>query len=183
MARRRTIVLGAAVAAAALLAGCGGGDDESSAEQWANGVCSAITDWTDATRSAAESLQSGGEGSVEDRINTAIDDVKDATSTLGDDLQDLGAPETESGDQAQELVQTFSENAQDGLDTIEQAVDGASTVSEALTAVSTVSTTLASLWEQASSTFTDLQDLDAGGELSDAFDRAESCDELRGGGS
>jgi hypothetical protein len=80
-------------------------------------------------------------------------------------------------------VQTFSENAQDGLDTIEQAVDGASTVSEALTAVSTVSTTLASLWEQASSTFTDLQDLDAGGELSDAFDRAESCDELRGGGS
>jgi hypothetical protein len=92
MARRRTIVLGAAVAAAALLAGCGGGDDESSAEQWANGVCSAITDWTDATRSAAESLQSGGEGSVEDRINTAIDDVKDATSTLGDDRRISARP-------------------------------------------------------------------------------------------
>jgi hypothetical protein len=183
MARRWTLGLGAAVAAATLAAGCGGGDDQSAAEQWADGVCSAITDWTDATRSAAETLQSGGEGSVTDRVQTAVDDVKDATSTLADDLQGLGAPDTDAGDQAQNLVETFSEDAQDGLDTIESAVEDAGSVSEALTAVSTVSTTLSSLWEQATTTFTDLQQLDAGGELSDAFDQSESCDELRGGGS
>jgi methyl-accepting chemotaxis protein len=181
MARRWTALLATAVVAA-LVAGCGG-SDESSAEQWANGVCSAITDWTDATRSAAESLQSGGDGSVQDRVQTAIDDVKDATSTLGDDLQDLGTPETDAGQQAQDLVETFSGDAQDGLDTIEQAVSGANTVNEALTAVSTVSTTLASLWEQASTTFDELQQLDAGGELSDAFEQSDECDSLKGSGS
>jgi hypothetical protein len=32
---------------------------------------------------------------------------------------------------------------------------------------------------QASSTFEELQQVDAGGELSDAFDQADSCDSLR----
>ena len=32
--------------------------------------------------------------------------------------------------------------------------------------------------EQVSSTFTELEQLDAGGELEDAFNEADSCDEL-----
>jgi hypothetical protein len=183
MARRWTLVLCATVASATLAAGCGGDDDQSAAEQWADGVCSAITDWTNATRSAAETLQSDDDASLEDRVNTAVDNVKDATSTLGDDLQDLGTPDTDAGQQAQDLVETFSDDAQNGLDTIESAVSGADSVSEALTAASTVTTTLSSLWTQATTTFDELQQLDAGGELSDAFDNADSCDDLGGGGS
>ena len=52
---------------------------------------------------------------------------------------------------------------------------GASGVIEAVTAVSAALTTMAG---QVSSTFKELESLDAKGELENAFNDADSCDEL-----
>ena len=80
--------IGALAVTAALLAlaGCGGSDDETSgATDWANSVCSAAADWSDSVSAAATSLQGGNLS--EDSLESAVDDVKDATETLADDLE------------------------------------------------------------------------------------------------
>ena len=62
---------------AVLAAGCGGGggggNDTTSAQDWADGVCSAINTWTDSLRSAGQSL-SGGNLS-KDSLESAAGDV------------------------------------------------------------------------------------------------------------
>src|SRR6187549_4123828 len=88
-----------AVATALLLAaGCGGGDETSGATDWANSVCSAATTWSDSVSAAATSLQGGN--LTKDSVESAVDDVTEATKTLADDLKDVGKPDTEDGEKA-----------------------------------------------------------------------------------
>ena len=63
-----------------------------------------------------------------------------------------------------------------------EAVDDASGVSGVVEAVTAVSAAISSLGAQLTSTFAELEQLDAGGELEDAFEEAASCDELETGG-
>ena len=65
---------------------------------------------------------------------------------------------------------------------MENAVDDASGVSGVVEAVTAVSAAISSLGAQLSSTFAELEQLDAGGELEAAFEEADSCDELESGG-
>src|SRR5829696_2101279 len=102
---------------AVVAAGCGGDDDTSATEQWAGDVCSAISGWTTSLRETADSLTAGSIG--EDGIQTAVADVKAATSTLADDLKSLGPPETESGDQAKEALDELASQIEDDVGTIE----------------------------------------------------------------
>jgi hypothetical protein len=165
---------------AALAAGCGGDDDETSASvTWADGVCSAITTWTDSISEAAESLQADGDGDAEERLEAAVDDAKEATDTLADDLRGLGSPETDAGAEAEAALETLADKVQQGIETIEEALEDPSSASEALTAISTISATLVTMGELVSSTFAELEQLDASGELEDAFEQADSCAELR----
>ena len=63
---------------------------------------------------------------------------------------------------------------------MQKAVDDASGVSGVVEAVTAVSAAISALGVQFSSTFTELEQLDAGGELEAAFKEADSCDELSG---
>lgn len=164
-----------AVAAALLAAGCGG-DDENSTEAWANDLCTSVTTWTDSVEDAVNSL-SGGNLS-RNTLSAAVDDVGDATDTLESDLSDLGAPETESGEQAQEAVSTLSTELQDGMDQIQTAFEGASTVTQVLNAASVATSTVATMWGQVTSTFTTLEGLDAEGELQSAFEDSSECQDI-----
>ena len=93
---RRTLSAAAlAVVLVLLVAACGSSDDgsdTSATATWADGVCSSISTWTDALRVSVSSLQ-GGNISRE-ALEGAVDDVKDATDTLVDDLRGLGRPDT-----------------------------------------------------------------------------------------
>ena len=164
------------VAVAALLAGGCGGDDTSATEQWAGDVCSSISDWTTSLRETADSLSASSIG--ENGLQDAVADIKAATSTLADDLRGLGPPETESGDEAKQALDELSTQVEGDMDKIENALEGASSATETLTAVSTVSATLASMATAVGAAFEQLEQLDAGGELEDAFRSASSCDEL-----
>jgi hypothetical protein len=64
---------------------------------------------------------------------------------------------------------------------IEDALEGVSGAGGVLTAVSAVSGALAEMGRQLRAAFGDLQQLDAQGELEDAFREAPSCDDLTSG--
>ncbi len=172
-----------------LAAGCGSSGGGSTAttttsasatETWASGVCSSITTWQAAIKSAAGSAKSDP---TKNGLQTAAGDAKSATETLASDLKELGKPDTPAGQQAQDSLDQLSTSLQQNVTTIEDAVKGASGVSGVLTAVPTVTATFATMGTEVKTTFTDLQGLDAKGELKSAFTNSSACNTLTGGAS
>ena len=110
------------LAVALLAAGCGGSDDETSgASDWANSVCSAVSTWKTSVSSAATSIQGGNLS--ENSLESAVDDVTDATKTLADDLKDAGRPDTADGQKAKGVVDQLAGEIEDGAQKIGDAVD------------------------------------------------------------
>src|SRR4029453_2923191 len=96
--------------AVALAAGCGGDDGDgggSSGTEWADGLCSAITDWTESVQATSNSLKGGNLS--EDSLKEAADDFKSATQEFVDDVRGLGTPDTESGEQAKEQIDQLAD--------------------------------------------------------------------------
>jgi hypothetical protein len=179
---KRSLVLATTLAAALLAAGCGGDDSEGSATaDWAGDVCSALADWTESLQAATSSLQGSDDpvGSLE----SVVEDVREATGALADDLRGLGPPETDSGEQAKESLDTLASDLEDSIETIEAAGEDVSGANDVLTAVSTITGELAKMGTQVASAFGELAELDPGGELEAAFEEAPACDELTGSAS
>jgi len=174
---QRLLALAVVLVVAVLAAGCGGGsDDTPSAQSWADDVCSAISTWRSSITDAAQSVTDGNV--TKESVDNAIGDMKDATNKLTSDLQDLGAPDTEAGDQAKAQADKLSGELQDGAQKIEDATKGVSGASEALAAVSTITGTLSTMTSQVTAAFNNLQGLDGAAELQEAFRNADSCKDL-----
>jgi hypothetical protein len=151
-------------------AGCGGGDDTSATEAWAGDLCSSLSTWSDSVTAATESIKDNPSA---DGLQSAVDDIKQATTTLTGELKGLGKPDTEGGQQAKDAIDQLATDLESAVAEIESAAGGG------LAALSTVSGSLATVSGQVSSTFDQLEQLDAGEELQTAFEDADSCDELR----
>jgi hypothetical protein len=161
-----------------LAAGCGG-DDERSATDWAGDVCSAISTWSDSVTSTAESLGAGGLS--EEALRDAADEFEGATNDFVEELRDLGPPNVEGGEEAQESIDQFADEVDESVSELEQAVDEASDVSGIVAAATAASAALSTLGELVSTTVATLGA--AGNELAEAFAEADSCDELGSEGS
>jgi len=163
-----------------LAAGCGGGGGSSSStkspQEWADGVCSAISTWSDSLQSASQSVTGGNLS--ENSLKQAANDLKDSTAQLKDDLDGLGKPDLESGDKAKEEVDTLSSNISDGVDKIDGALKDVQNGGGIVNAVTTVTSTISTMGTQVQTTFTDLENLDPKGELESAFKNASSCKSL-----
>jgi len=164
-----------------LAAGCGGGGGGSSSstkspQEWADGVCSAISTWSDSLQSASQSVTGGNLS--ENSLKQAANDLKDSTAQLKDDLDGLGKPDLESGDKAKEEVDTLSSNISDGVDKIDGALKDVQNGGGIVNAVTTVTSTISTMGTQVQTTFTDLENLDPKGELESAFKNASSCKSL-----
>ena len=173
----------AALATIALAASCGGdgnGDDTTSPAEWADGLCSSITTWTDSLQSTTDSLRSGN--LTEESLRSAADDVKSSTETFVDDVKGLGKPDTESGDRAEELVDGLGNDVDEGAQKIEDTIEGVSDPSGLLSAISVVSGTIQTMSQQVSSTLQQLRQLDPAGDLGQGFQEAESCDVIQSSG-
>src|SRR5215211_1696625 len=99
--RRTWIAVLTVVILAGAAAGCGGSDNSSEAsptEEWASGFCTAITDWTTSLQDVTSQFSDTSNLS-EDGLQSAAADIRSATDTLVSDFRDLGAPDTESGDE------------------------------------------------------------------------------------
>ena len=165
---------------AALAAGCGGSKKPPTTAEWADGVCSAVSTWEDSLKSAAQPLTSGSVS--KDSLQTAADDAESATKTLKSDLKDLGKPDTQVGQQAQDQIDTLTTQLQTDVDTIKSAAEGASGVGGVTAAVTTATTTVSTMKTQVNATITSLKQLDAKGALATAFQQSSSCQKLKGSG-
>ena len=179
-------LLAVALLAVFLTIGCGddddsGSSDASSTTEWAEGLCSAISDWTTSVSSATGSLK--GDNLSEEGLKSAAGEVENATTTLVDDLKGLGKPDTEAGQKAKESLDQLAEDMDNEVAKIKSASDGASGVSGVLAAVSTISGTLSTMSQQLASTVSELEQIDVGGELEDAFEQADACNDLGQEGS
>ena len=177
------------VSVAFVAAGCGSSGDNSATttttsasatEAWASGVCTSLVTWQTAIKSAAGSVKSDP---TKSGLQTAADAAKSATQTLASDLEGLGKPDTPSGQQAKDSLDQLSTSLQQDVAAIETAATGVSGVSGALSAVTTATETLATMQTQVKTTVTDIQGLDANGELNNAFASSSACNSLTSSGS
>ena len=182
MTRTRTLAAALVAGIALVAAGCGGNDkSESAATQWAGDVCTAVNTWRSDIATTASSVTSNP---TRAGLQQAADDAKSTTATLVDTLKGLGAPDTESGEQARSAVDTLSTALQGDVDTIQKAVQDVSGVQGLLGAVSEVSTALTSISSQLSDALDELGALrNVDDQLQQAFSDAESCNGLLPSGS
>lgn len=165
----------ALIAAAVLLPGGCGGDDEESAESWASSVCSNLSEWLTDVEGAVTSLTE--EGALDEAaLRTAVDETRDATDELASDLEQLDPPETEGSQEAEEELDELTAELRDQSEEVERALDANG---EPLALAATVGAALSAAANQLRQAFENLQGLDRGGELGDAFRDSEDCDSLR----
>jgi hypothetical protein len=168
------------------VAACGGSsenDESSQAEAWADDVCSVVGAWRDSLVEAQSTLGDVGNLSAND-VRDTFEEVDSATADLVSGLEDIGAPETDAGDEAEEELTTLSEQLREQADIVRDAVDqDGSTPSELLARVSTVTGAVSTMITDAASTVEDIRQLDGAEELQDAFESASGCQDLRPGPS
>jgi hypothetical protein len=179
VSRTRGAALAALFGAVLLASGCGGGKSSSSdtkpAEDWANSVCSAVTTWTSSVRQTGNDLK----GNVnKESLNKAVNDFEASTKQLSDDLKGLGRPDTSSGQKAQASVEKLADEIQKDSNTIKSEIKGASGVAGYQKALVNVGSTLQQMGQQVTSTFAELGNLDAKGDLESAFKKADKCSTL-----
>ena len=180
MSSTSRVLLLAVLAGALLAAGCGGSDDDTpSATAWADEVCSAMTTWIGSVSSATESLGEGGLS--EDGLEDAVDDVRDASQTLADDLQEAGRPETDAGQEAEALLDGLADDVEENLQELESAVDDVSGANDVLSAISVITGTLSTMADQVGAAFEQLGQLDGAAELENAFEESDECSALLSG--
>ena len=173
----RIVLLPLVVALALLAAGCGKSSKPETASEWASGFCSSVTTWKESIQSAVSPLKSGN--ITKDSVQTAFNDFKSSTDTFVKSIKGLGKPNTDAGDQAKQDVDSLSTQIDDGVNSIKSTVKGITNVTTALAAATSVSSTLSSMTGSVQQTFQSLQQLDAKGELTTAFQNADSCKTLK----
>jgi len=160
-------------------AGCGKSEPKAvPTNEWANDICGDLVTWTTTMKSVASSVKANPTKSgAQDAVNQA----KDATSTLTDSLKSLGKPDTSTGDQAKSDISALADQLSADIDSIESSFKNASTASEVLASLSSSASTLTTMSKQVSDTFGKLQQLDAKGELEKAFSSSANCKQLTSG--
>lgn len=168
----RPIWLVACVAALALAAsGCADGGE--STDEWAESFCSATYEW-------GQSLTQIGDGVTGRSVTTedlqgAVADTREATDAYVAALESLGAPDAGSGDEIEAAVDELATEVEGEADEIEDALDDMSGVAAAVTTEREIRASLAAMLTALDRTLTALDEADPDGELTAAFDAAESC--------
>ena len=178
----RKLLATAAALLALLAAGCGGSDESSSAsptDEWAEGFCNAITTWTDSLQSVTEQFSSPSSLSTS-ALEDAANDVKSSTGTLVDDLRELGAPDTESGQAVKDSIDELSTTLESEVANIQSAADGVSGLTGLPSAISSITTSLAAMGTAFASTLQALESADAKGELQTALEDSPACADISG---
>ena len=175
--RRTWIAVLAVVALAVTAAGCGGSDNSSDTnptDAWASGFCSAVTDWKSSLTDIGSQLKDPSNLS-QHGLQSAADDARSATDTFVSDLKDLGAPDTESGQEVKTAIDSLSQTVDTESTSIEDTAKGVSSIADVPTAIATISTSLSALGTALAQTLNTLDNADAKGELKTALDDSPDC--------
>lgn len=179
--RRRLALAGAVLALAGVAAGCGGDDggDEDSTAAWASSFCTAITDWSDDVEGVTSEFSDTSNLS-QDGIRSAAEDVRDATESLVDELRDLGAPPTESGEEIRTALESLSDTLDTESSQIQETADGVSGLTGIPSALTEITASLSAMATAFSSALSTVQDADVDGEVETALEDAPECSSISG---
>jgi hypothetical protein len=178
------IVIGVAAIVIAAVAMRLTADDDSSTTAWADSVCTSLGDW----RASIVALTDASGGLDKATLEQKLADADDATKQLVSELEALGPPDLGQGDEIEQQLET----AVEGLETqyaalkadAQQELDSADSVAELLQGLASLAPQFQALLTSASAAVDDLENAnvgeDAKAELKQAFDDADSCQELRG---
>jgi hypothetical protein len=180
----RKLLLVASIAALAVaVAGCGGSDETSEtteatpAAEWADGFCGAITAWTDSLTSVKDQFTDLSSFS-EEGLRSAADDMRSATDALVDDIQGLGAPDTESGQEIKASLDELATTLESEAEAISTTVEETSGITEIPGAAKDVLESLETMGTAFESTLSTIEDADVQGELEDALESSSACDDI-----
>jgi hypothetical protein len=176
----------AAVAALALTASaCGGGSGQTttaasatgsqSTVQWAGGVCSAFSAWQASLANITKSFKGGQPSKA--ALQSAGQNLSDATTQLTNSLKQLKTPGTAAGQSAKNDIDALQNQLQKNINKIQQAVKPTadSSAASSLAALSTVSGVLASMANNFEMVVASLKQHNAKGQLQQAFQQAPAC--------
>ncbi|MBA2625845.1 MAG: hypothetical protein H0U89_09595 [Acidimicrobiia bacterium] len=175
-----------AVVGVGLLLALGGDDDAVAPEEYAEDVCTSVADWEDELQEEAagldDELADSEPEEIKERFTSFLEGAERRTNQLLDEVDDVGDPEGEDGEalagdlraglaEARDLFRTAAEDAR-ALDVGDQEafVAGVRQVGEELTEGG----------EQVERTFDDLEQAYEDGDLADAFEDVEACEDLGG---
>ena len=181
------IVIGvAAIAIAALAMRLTEDEGNPSAAEWADSVCTDLATW----KSSIESLADVGGGTLTAAtLSERIDTAQGATQTLVTELENLGPPDLESGEDLQQQLSASADRLQSSFETLQQGAEQAAQAgspAEFVQGLTALAPQFQALLDQVSATVDELRSANvaegAKAELQAAFDDAQSCQELRGNG-
>lgn len=155
-----------------LAAGCGG-EDESPSEAWANDFCSAAADWRTSLDDIVGQFQSPTDLSA-DSINGAIDDGLEATETFLDDVDSLGAPETEAGQEVAGIVDSMSSSIRTTADGLRSTFEGADSLQDLITLVGAAASQISQLEQELQGSLEQLEQVETG-ELGEELQSNDDC--------
>lgn len=173
------IVLATVFAFAA--AGCGGGP--SAEEKWAGSVCTDVSNWKqqiqNETSDVRSKVQSPSAGMV-DAIKTDVQDAADATKQFASNLKALGAPNTDSGTQAKQQLDSLATQLETTVNQAKQTVADLpenATRSQTVTQLAALGPALQSMVSSTKATLTSIQS--SASDLKKGFEQASSCKQFR----
>lgn len=156
-------------------------DGPPTTEEWADSVCTSLSDW----RESIASLHAEGEPVTADSLRDKLGDASDATSDLVTQLRDLGPPDLESSEELEQQLDASVDELESSFDSVK---DGAEEVADApagefIKQLAALEPDFAALQTAISGTVTTLQNADVAesskAELQQAFADAPSCESLR----
>lgn len=160
-----------------LAAGCGG-DEESSSEAWTNDFCSSAADWRTSLEDIVGQFQNPSELDA-DSIQGAIDDGLAATETFVDDVQELGAPETEAGQEVAGIVDSMTSSVETTAESLRTTFEDADSIGDVVTAAGDAAAQIGQLEQELESSLDELEQIETG-ELGSELESNEDCAAARG---
>jgi methyl-accepting chemotaxis protein len=174
----RRVALICAVGLLLLAAGCGG-EDESSTEAWSNDFCSASADWRSSLENIVSQFQSPSDLDA-DSIQGAIDDGLEATESFVDEVESLGAPETEAGQEVAGILDSMTSSIQTTADDLRSTFEGADSLQDLVARAGEAASQIGQLEQELQSSLDEIENLNTG-ELRDELESNEDCDAARSG--
>ena len=167
------------VALAGVAAGCGGSSDEQTdpTAAWASGFCSAVTTWTDDLQSITQQFTDTSNLS-QDGLASAAEDARTSTDQLVSSLKDLGAPDTDSGQEVKSALDTLSTTLDAETAQIQETAQGVTGITDLPSAITKISTSLSALGTAFSDTLQTIETADTKGELKTALEDSPDCADI-----
>lgn len=157
-------------------------DSPETTEEWADSVCSSLSDWRGSITALADV---GGESLTADSLRDRLDDAESATTELVTDLRELGAPDVVDGDEVEQALDDAAAGLEESYDELQTAAEDAveaENQTEFLAALAGLADDFQALLGQAQDVVATLQSAslfgDASAELEQAFADAPSCQAL-----